>query len=198
MGRPKGSKNQPKSEPVVFKPRSPFVNALSIPRECLKLIHDRARGSGLTPQMVLEDLIWAGNYTMGETYDNFTNYRRRMREKSINREHARPISNQELAKGEYEPTSPDVADPSASEDDAQRNAAVQNGSTHAAGERGHRPEDNPAFRDPGELGNVVSVGSGRFGDYEHPNLGTPDPDPELTDEDGNPIEPQEAIEEDEL
>ena len=185
MSRPKGSKNQPK---LIDTPRIRENKVLAIPRECLKIIHDRARGSGLTPQMVLEDLIWAGNYTMGETYDNFTNYRRRMREKSINREHANPIRTLQTS-DEYGPAELDIAE--TGQNGFAGDAPVQAGSLDVAGQRGHRPEDNPAFGDSSLVGDVTSVGI-------IPNLHAvkdyPDQGPVPTDEEGNPIEPQESFE----
>jgi len=185
MSRPKGSKNQPK---LIDTPRIRENKVLAIPRECLKIIHDRARGSGLTPQMVLEDLIWAGNYTMGETYDNFTNYRRRMREKSINREHANPIRTLQTS-DEYGPAELDIAE--TGQNGFAGDAPVQAGFLDVAGQRGHRPEDNPAFGDSSLVGDVTGVGI-------TPNLHAvedyPDQGPVPTDEEGNPIEPQEAQE----
>jgi hypothetical protein len=143
--------------------------------------------------MVLEDLIWAGNYTMGETYDNFTNYRRRMREKSIGREHVSPIKNYIIPKENTHLGQDDlrlVADPE-EQDGFAGTEAVSNGSLDVASQRGHRPEDNPAFRDPGITGDVTSVG---IYPHLHAVEDFPDEGPASTDEEGNPIEPQEAQE----
>ena len=150
MSRPKGSKNHPKLIETVPRRREPTF--LSIPKDCLKIVHDRAKGSGLSPQMVLEDLIIAGDFTMGPAYDNLTNFRNRIRSKATQRNHVQPVTN-------IQETQPEaVANEQGSADnEAERSAPVQNGSHDVAVQRGHRPEDNPAFRDPGSIGDVTGV-----------------------------------------
>jgi len=155
---------------------------LSIPRECLKIIHDRARGSGLSPQMVLEDLIIAGDFTMGPAYDNLTNFRNRIKSKATQRNHVTPVTN-------IQETQPEtVVNREGSEDSEDEGPApVQNGSHDVAVQRGHRPEDNPAFRDPSGVGDVTGVVGSEAGITYQYSSGSP--------EEGEPIEPQEVQEE---
>jgi len=156
---------------------------LSIPRECLKIIHDRAKGSGLSPQMVLEDMIIAGDFTMGPAYDNLTNFRNRIRSKATERNHVTPVTTLDQTRGNSEPSNQSVVTTSEEQDGFTGTEAIQNGSHDVAVQRGHRPEDNPAFRDPSGVGDVTGVVGSEAGITYQYSSGSP--------EEGEPIDQEE-------
>src|SRR5215469_9456521 len=126
MSRPKGSKNHPRLiENPLLRRREPTF--LSIPKDCLKIIHDRAKGSGLSPQMVLEDLIIAGDFTMGPAYDNLTNFRNRIRSKATQRNHVTPVTTLDQTRGNSEPSNQSVVTTSEEQDGFTGTEAIQNG-----------------------------------------------------------------------
>ena len=153
MSRPKGSKNHPRLiENPLLRRREPTF--LSIPKDCLKIIHDRAKGSGLSPQMVLEDLIIAGDFTMGPAYDNLTNFRNRIRSKATQRNHEQPVTN---SKEQTISENEGMDSESGGQNGHVGVEAIQERSHDATEQRGHRPEDNPAFRDPSGVGDVTAI-----------------------------------------
>ena len=185
MPRPKGSKNHPKFSEFTGEFPKPKPIFLSIPKNCLKIIHDRAKGSGLSPQMVLEDLIIAGDFTMGPAYDNLTNFRNRIRSKATERNHVQPVTTLDQTRGNSEPDNQNVAAIEEEPDGSSGTAPIQNGSHDVASQRGHRPEDNPAFRDPSGVGDVTGVVGSEAGVTYQYSSGSP--------EEGEPIEPQEEF-----